>query len=45
MADVCTHLDMIRIVRVARGIVTSLEPGEDWSWCYVDQVAFVVEPG
>ena len=19
-------------------IVTSLEPGEDWSWCYVDQV-------
>jgi Zn-finger in ubiquitin-hydrolases and other protein len=23
-------------------IVTSLEPGEDWSWCYVDQVAFVV---
>jgi ubiquitin-hydrolase Zn-finger-containing protein len=24
-------------------IVTSLEPGEDWSWCYVDQVAFVVE--
>ena len=26
-------------------IVTSLEPGEDWSWCYVDEVAFVVEPG
>jgi Zn-finger in ubiquitin-hydrolases and other protein len=25
-------------------IVTSLEPGEDWSWCFVDQVAFVVEP-
>ena len=24
-------------------IVTSLEPGEDWSWCYVDEVAFVVE--
>ncbi len=21
-------------------IVTSLEPGEDWSWCYVDEVAF-----
>ena len=19
-------------------IVTSLEPGEDWSWCYVDEV-------
>src|SRR5213080_3495905 len=26
-------------------IVTSLEPSEDWSWCYVDEVAFVVEPG
>jgi len=23
-------------------IVSSLEPGEDWSWCFVDQVAFVV---
>ncbi|HEY1237779.1 MAG TPA: UBP-type zinc finger domain-containing protein [Solirubrobacterales bacterium] len=23
-------------------IVTSLEPGEDWSYCYVDDVAFVV---
>ncbi len=20
----------------------SAEPGEDWSWCYVDEVAFVV---
>lgn len=20
-------------------IITSLEPGEDWSWCYVDEVA------
>ena len=25
-------------------IVSSLEPGEDWSWCYLDEVAFVVEP-
>jgi uncharacterized UBP type Zn finger protein len=25
-------------------IVSSLEPGEDWSWCYVDEVAFVVSP-
>jgi hypothetical protein len=23
-------------------IVSSLEAGEDWSWCYVDRVAFVV---
>ncbi len=26
-------------------IARSAEPGEDWSWCYVDEVAFVVEPG
>jgi hypothetical protein len=24
-------------------IASSIEPGEDWSWCYVDQVAFVVD--
>ncbi len=23
-------------------IVRSAEPGEDWSWCYLDNVAFVV---
>jgi uncharacterized UBP type Zn finger protein len=23
-------------------IIRSLEPGEDWSWCYVDEVFFVV---
>lgn len=22
----------------------SVEPGERWSWCYVDEVAFVVRP-
>ena len=25
-------------------IVLSAEPGEDWSWCYIDEVAFVVSP-
>ena len=24
-------------------IITSLEPGETWSWCFVDNVAFVIE--
>jgi uncharacterized UBP type Zn finger protein len=24
-------------------IIRSIEPGEDWSWCYVDEVAFVLE--
>jgi hypothetical protein len=23
-------------------IIRSLEPGEQWSWCFVDEVAFVV---
>jgi uncharacterized UBP type Zn finger protein len=23
-------------------LIRSLEPGEDWSWCYVDQVAMVL---
>jgi hypothetical protein len=23
-------------------IVRSVEPGEDWSWCYVDEVAFTL---
>jgi uncharacterized UBP type Zn finger protein len=24
-------------------IIRSAEPGEDWSWCYVDNVAFVLD--
>ena len=24
-------------------IIRSLEPGEDWNWCYVDDVAFLVD--
>jgi uncharacterized UBP type Zn finger protein len=24
-------------------LVRSAEPGEDWSWCFVDEVAFVVD--
>ena len=27
---------------VGHPIARSAEPGEDWSWCYVDEVAFVV---
>jgi hypothetical protein len=23
--------------------VQSYEPGEDWWWCYIDQVAFEIE--
>jgi uncharacterized UBP type Zn finger protein len=25
-------------------IIRSAEPGEDWSWCYVDQVMFRLSP-
>jgi uncharacterized UBP type Zn finger protein len=24
-------------------IVRSAEPGEDWSWCFLDEVGFIVE--
>jgi uncharacterized UBP type Zn finger protein len=24
-------------------IIRSLEPGEEWSWCYIDEVALVVD--
>ena len=27
---------------VGHPVIRSAEPGEDWSWCYVDEVAFVV---
>jgi hypothetical protein len=27
---------------VGHPIVTSIEPGENWSWCFVDEVAFVL---
>jgi len=28
---------------VSHPIVRSAEPGEDWSWCYVDEEAFIVD--
>ena len=27
----------------AHPVVASFEPGEDWSWCYVDEVMFRIE--
>jgi hypothetical protein len=33
MSAICSHTD---------GIELTAEPGENWSWCYVDNVAFVV---
>ena len=28
--------------RVGHPIIRSAEPGEDWSWCYLDNLAFVL---
>jgi hypothetical protein len=30
---------------VAHPIITSVEPGEDWSYCFVDDVGFIIEGG
>ena len=27
----------------SHSVIHSLEPGEDWSWCYTDEVGFVVD--
>ena len=29
--------------RTGHPVIRSAEPGEDWSWCYVDEVAFVLD--
>ena len=46
MSEICSHLDSATLTElpaeIAGLIVRSAEPGEDWSWCYVDNVAFVV---
>jgi uncharacterized UBP type Zn finger protein len=28
---------------IAHPLIRSLEPGEDWSWCYIDDVAMVIQ--
>ena len=28
---------------VAHPLIRSLEPGEDWSWCFIDQVGMVID--
>ncbi|HEX6761786.1 MAG TPA: UBP-type zinc finger domain-containing protein [Gaiellaceae bacterium] len=30
---------------VGHPVARSVEPGEDWSWCFVDEVMFVLDPG
>jgi len=31
-------------VEAAHPIIRSAEPGENWAWCFVDEVAFTVRP-
>ncbi len=38
----CAHLEMIR-TSTPHPIITSLEPGETWSWCYVDEIAMELD--
>jgi hypothetical protein len=49
---VCTHLDQVKLPnrhasRHARAdghpVARSVEPGEEWSWCYVDEVGFALD--
>ena len=55
MCETCGHIGCCdsspnrHASKHARGeghpIFRSVEPGEDWSWCAVDEVAFVLEAG
>ncbi len=41
----CSHLGLVKVSQTKHfhsskhPIITSLEPGEGWSWCYVDEIA------
>jgi hypothetical protein len=35
MAKKCSHLDSVKAVTP---IISSFEPGEDWSWCFLDDL-------
>jgi hypothetical protein len=51
VSALCTHTDQIRMVELPETIAAAptaspaaaAEPGEDWSWCVIDEVGFVVE--
>ena len=30
-------------LEVSHPILSSIEPGEDWTWCTLDEVAFIIE--
>ena len=37
------ELSDVREIATGHPIIRSLEPGEDWFWCYEDEVAFELE--
>jgi len=37
----CTHLDHVHATD--HPIIRSVEPGEQWSWCFVDEIAMVLD--
>jgi hypothetical protein len=34
----CTHLDQVVVTELPATRSRSAQPGEVWSWCYVDEV-------
>jgi hypothetical protein len=42
MSAMCTH-DCIELNELPEKIARSAEPRENWSWCYADEVSFVVD--
>ena len=44
MAKQCGHLDFVHFHATQHPIMTSIEPGENWSWCYVDELAMELLP-
>lgn len=41
----CNHLYRIHDVTPSSGhpVIRSYEPGEDWYWCYLDQLVFELQ--
>jgi hypothetical protein len=46
MTLLCTHLDPVKTdkPKTAHPIVSSIEPGETWSWCYLNGIFLRVSP-
>jgi hypothetical protein len=50
MSDTCMHLDRIRHATahfraIGHPIIESYKLGEDWWYCYLDELVFLVDTG